>query len=58
MFSEDFIAERFRPDVHEIVLALDAADSQPVRSDFILQSHMRHVDVFHFSESMSVKNVF
>ena len=37
MFSDDIIAEHFRPDVRKIVLTLDAADSQPVRPDFILQ---------------------
>ena len=58
MFSDDFIAERFRPDVRKIVLALDTADSQPVRFDFILKSQMRHVDVFHFADCMSMKNVF
>ena len=42
------------PDVRKIVFALDAADFQPVRFDFILQPHMRHVYVFHLSDSMSV----
>ena len=37
MHFDDFIDERFRPDVCKIVLALDAADFQPVRFDFILQ---------------------
>ena len=53
MLSDDFIAERLRPDVCKIVLALDTADSQPVRFDFILQPQMRHVDVFHYADSMS-----
>ena len=57
MFSNDFIAERFRPNVRKIVLALDTADSGPVRVDFILQPPMRHVDVCHFAGSMSMKNV-
>ena len=57
MFSDDFVAERFRPDVRKIVLALDTADSQPVRLGFILQSQMRHVAVFHFACSMSMENV-
>ena len=30
MLSDDFVAERFRPDVRKIVLPLDTADSQPV----------------------------
>ena len=48
MLSDDSVAERLRPDVRKIVVALDAADSQPVRFDFILQQQMRHVDVFQF----------
>ena len=58
MFSEDFIAERLRSDVCKIVLALDAADFHTVRFDFILQPQMRHVDVLHFANSMSMRNVF
>ena len=54
MLSGDFIAERLRPDVCKIVLALDAADLQPVRFDFILQAQMRHVDVSHCADSMSM----
>ena len=42
MFCDDRIAERFRPDVRKIVFALDMADSQLVRLDFILQPQMRH----------------
>ena len=34
MLSDDFIAERLGPDVCKIILALDAADIQPVRFDF------------------------
>ena len=37
IFSDDFIAERFRPGVRKIVLALDTADSQDVRFDVVLQ---------------------
>ena len=58
MLSDDFIAERLRPDVCKIVLAVDAADFQPVRCGFILQSQMRHVDVFHFANSTSMESVF
>ena len=54
MLSDHVVAERCRPDVRKIVFALDAADSQPVRFDFVLQPQMRHVDVFHFSDSVSV----
>ena len=57
MLSNDFVADRLRPNVCKIVLALDSADSQPVRFDFMLQPQMRHIDVFHFSYSMSVKGV-
>ena len=57
MLSDDSVAERFCPDVREIVLALDAADPQLVRFDFIQQPQMRHVDVFHFTGSMSMENV-
>ena len=53
MLPDEFIAERLRHDVCKIVLALDAADFQPVRFDFILQPQMRQVDVFHSSDSMS-----
>ena len=58
MLSDDFIAERFRPDVRKIVFALDTTDSQLVRFDFILQPQIRHVDVFNFADSMSMENVF
>ena len=38
MFSDDHVAERLRPDVRKIVFSLlNAADSPPVRLDFILQ---------------------
>ena len=55
MFSNDLIADGFRPDVRKIVLALDTADSQPFRLDFILQPQMRHVDALHFADSMSME---
>ena len=58
MLSDDFVAERHRPDVCKIVLALDTADSQPVRFDCIMQPQMRHIHLFHFANSMSMKNVF
>ena len=58
MFSDNLFTERFRPDVRKINLALDTTDPQSVRFDFILQSQMRHVDVFHFAFSMSMENVF
>ena len=48
MLSDDLAADRLRPNVCKIVLAIDAADLQPVRFDFILQRQMRQVDVFHF----------
>ena len=41
------MTERFRPDFHKIVPSLDTADPQLVRLDFILQTQMRHVYVFH-----------
>ena len=37
MLSDDFIAERLRPNVCKIVLALDASTSPSVWFDFILQ---------------------
>ena len=57
MLSDDCIAERLRPDICKIVLALDGADFQPVRFDFILQLLMHHIDVFHFAGSLSMENV-
>ena len=57
MLSDDFIAERLRPDVCKMVLVLDAVDSQPVPFDLLLQPQMRLVDVFHFAVCMSMKNV-
>ena len=38
VLSDDFFAERLRPNVCKIVLALDPSDSQSVWFDFILQS--------------------
>ena len=46
MFSGDFIAECFRPDVRKIC-----------PPDFILRPQMRLVDVFQFADSMSLANV-
>ena len=51
------LLSRLRADVRKIVLSRDVADSQPVRFDFILQPPMRHVDVFHFVNSLPVENV-